>query len=232
MRLDKYICSCGIGTRNQVKKIIKDKQITINDNIVTIIDYDVDENTDIVKYNNQVLVYEKYHYFMINKPMGYVTSTKDKNKTVMDLISEFSQYNLVPVGRLDKDTEGLLLITDDGELVHELTSPKKHMPKTYYVELENNLSETDIQKLEKGIPLDDFITSPAIVELITPKTIYLTIYEGRFHQVKRMMHYVDNQVIYLKRVKMGPIVLDTNLTIGSYRKLTKEEINQLKNKAD
>lgn len=232
MRLDKYICSCGIGSRNQVKKIIKDKQITVNDQVVTVIDYDVNDGKDIIKYNNQVLIYEKYHYFMLNKPSGYVTSTKDKSKTVMDLISEFPLYDLVPVGRLDKDTEGLLLITDDGELVHALTSPKKHMPKTYYVELERPLSALDIQKLEEGVPLDDFVTSPASIKLLTSNIVELTIYEGRFHQVKRMMHYVGNQVLYLKRVKMGPIELDKSLAIGTYRKLTMDEINLLKNKAD
>lgn len=229
MRLDKYICSCGVGTRKEVKKIIKNKQIKVNDEVITKDSFNVLEECDSVEYNGQKLIYEKYHYYMLNKPTGYVTSTKDLNQTVMDLIKEFPTFNLFPVGRLDKDTEGLLIITDDGELLHNLTSPKKHIPKTYYVELLNEINDQDIIQLEKGIPLDDFITQPSIVEVLTPQTINLTIYEGKFHQVKRMMIYINNKVKYLKRIKVGPIVLDNSLELGQYRKLNKEELNALLN---
>ncbi len=227
MRLDKYICSCISCSRRDAKKIIRDKKIKVNNQLIIKDDYNVLEESDKVEYNNQTLCYEKYHYYMLNKPAGFITSTKDEGSTVMELIDEFPMFNLSPVGRLDKDTEGLLLITDNGMLTHKLTSPKNHIPKTYYVELLKPLLEGDIAQLEKGIPLSDFVTQPAKVEVISPSVINLTIYEGKFHQIKRMMEYLHNRVMYLKRLSMGPIVLDEKLKLGEYKKLTSEEIQKL-----
>lgn len=229
MRLDKYICSCGIGSRKEVKKLIRDKQIKVNNVVVTSDDYNINEHNDLVTYNDEILKFEKNHYYMLNKPAGYVTSTCDESKVVMELIKEFPRFSLVPVGRLDKDTEGLLIITDDGILTHILTSPKKHIPKTYYVEIEKPLLKEDREKLEQGIPIDDIITQPAQIQILTSKSINLTIYEGKYHQVKRMLAYIGNKVNYLKRIKMGPIKLDACLKAGEYRSLTSSEIQDLLN---
>ena len=142
MRLDKFLSTSGIGTRSEVKKYIKKGIVKVNNEIIKDDGYIIDENVDRVVYNNQEVTYQKYHYYMLNKPAGYVTSTKDKEVTVMSLIKEFPKFKLSPVGRLDKDTEGLLIITDDGELIHELTSPKKHIPKTYYVETLESIGDS------------------------------------------------------------------------------------------
>ena len=181
------------------------------------------------------IIYQQFHYYILNKPKGLVTSTLDENPTVMSLIHEYPKYNLAPVGRLDKDTEGLLLITDDGILSHLLTSPKHHVDKTYYVELLKDISISDIQKLEEGIILDDgYKTKEARVKMISPKTIELTIHEGKYHQVKRMLESVNNKVTYLKRISFGPLNLG-NLELGTYRELTEKEVeilNKTKNKSN
>ncbi len=229
MRLDKYLCEVGLGTRSDVKRIIRSKYIKVNDLIVIDESLKINELTDIVTYNDELLKYQKFHYYMLNKPAGFVTSTKDKDKTVMDLIRESSIYDLNPVGRLDKDTEGLLIITNDGKMIHELTSPKKHIPKIYYVETLRMVSEEDINKLSTGVMLDDgYITRKANVEKHN-LGIYLTIYEGKYHQVKRMLEAIDNKVTYLKRIQINNLSLDESLKLGEYKELSKEDLEKLLN---
>lgn len=229
MRLDKYLTEVGIGSRSSVKKIIKSKKIKVNNQIITSDNYQVDELNDEVCYNDTILKYQKFHTYMLNKPSGYVTSTKDKDKIVLDLVEEAKKYNLKPVGRLDKDTEGLLILTNDGEMIHYLTSPKKDIPKTYYVETLKPLTMDDIEHLEKGVILDDgYQTRPALI-IKVEGGIHLTIYEGKYHQVKRMLVGVKNKVTYLKRIRVNHLYLDESLKLGEYKELSKEELSKLLN---
>lgn len=230
IRIDKFLADLNIGTRSQVKTYIKNGLIMVNNHIIKDSGHKIDENNDIVIYQGTVLGYEKYHYYMLHKPKGYVTATRDLHeKTVMDLLKDVPQRDLSPVGRLDKDTEGLLLITNDGALTHSLLSPKKHVDKKYRVVCMAPLSEEDIKELETGVDIGDKKrTLPAKIEKISPTEIILTIQEGRFHQVKRMLQAVHNEVIYLKRESFGSLCLDKTLNLGEFRKLTTEEIDALR----
>ena len=230
IRLDKYLCDCGIGTRSQVKEFIKKGQIQVNDQVVKKSDFKLEEVKDSVFYLGKELVYQGFYYFMLHKPMGVITATEDKReKTVMDLLGNDRKKNLFPVGRLDKDTEGLLLITDDGALAHQLLSPKKNVPKTYYVQTSHVIGENMVNMLTRGVDIGEKeITKPALVEVLTPTSLHLTITEGKFHQVKRMLKAVNNEVTYLKRISMGSLILDPSLEKGQFRKLTDEEIFSLK----
>jgi len=228
MRLDKFLKDTGFGSRKSCKDLIKNKQIKVNGKIITDSSININEFTDLVEVDNLRVIYEKYHYYMLNKPAGLVTSTSDKEKTVMSLIKEFNKYELVPVGRLDKDTLGLLLITDNGPLVHALTSPKHHVEKVYNVLLAKDLSKEDALRLEEGITLEDgYKCLRSKVEFLASNLINLTIYEGKYHQVKRMMEAVDNKVVSLKRIKFGPLALNDELLVGMYRNLNKDEIEAL-----
>lgn len=228
-RLDKFLCDLNIGTRSQVKSFIQKGMITVNNEIVKKPDFKVSEN-DIVSYQGQSLSSEEYAYYMLHKPAGIISATEDKiHQTVLDYFKDEPCKNLYPVGRLDKDTEGLLLITNDGELGHRLLSPKHHIPKTYYVKLLKVINSDDLSRLEEGIDIGEKrVTLPAKIQLITDKTLYITITEGKFHQIKRMFEAVDNKVQYLKRISMGELSLDDTLPLGQYRKLTAEEISYLK----
>ncbi len=230
MRLDKYLAHAGIGTRKEVKKLIRSKAVCVNGEIIRNDDYKIDENVDKVFVYDEPVFYQEFYYVMLNKPDGYVSATMDdRDPTVLDLIYEDFAYSLFPVGRLDKDTEGLLLLTNDGALAHNLLSPKKHVDKDYYVELEHAFSDEDITSLESGIALnEEEVCAPAKVERISENEMILTIQEGKFHQVKRMMHAIANEVVYLKRLRMGNLVLDENLELGDYRMLSDEEIASLK----
>ena len=236
MRLDKFLANSGIGTRKEVKELLKKRLIKVNDEIVKDGKIHVDENEDTVKYKDEIISYKKFVYIMLNKPNGVISATEDKvHKTVIDLLGdEYRTFEVFPVGRLDIDTEGLLLLTNDGVLSHNLLSPNKHVDKKYYVELEKLLTETDIAKLENGVELKDFTTKDAKVEIIENGEesdkirVYNTISEGKFHQVKRMFKAVGNEVKYLKRVKMGTLSLDENLKLGEYRELTEDELTKLK----
>ena len=193
-------------------------------------DLKIEESNDKVSIDGRELSYTRFVYYMFHKPAGCVSATKDnQDKTVLDYINkEDYKPDLFPVGRLDKDTEGLLLITNDGDLAHRLLSPKKHVPKTYYVKIKAPLSETDIKLLEEGIDIrEEKKTLPAKVEILKEQEILLTISEGKFHQVKRMLLAVENEVLYLKRLSMGSLKLDENLKAGEYRALTGEEIEEL-----
>lgn len=233
MRLDKFLCETGAGTRSEVKQLIKKGLVTVNGISEKNGDKKINEAFDIVTLRGERLCFHTFHYYMLHKPAGVITATEDRNqKTVMSLLTEEKesvQKRLFPVGRLDKDTEGLLLITDDGELAHRLLSPKKHVDKTYLVKLKIPISDTDIHRLETGVDIGDKKPAmPAVVKKLNDTEIELTIREGRYHQVKRMLGAVNNEVVYLKRLSMGPLKLTEDLEKGHYRLLLQEEVDALK----
>ena len=215
MRLDKFLCENNIGTRSQVKDAIRKGMVTINGTVAKKPEEKIEETKDIIAFQGQKLRYQKYVYYMLNKPEGVVSATNDNTApTVLELLPAQGRKDLFPVGRLDKDTTGLLLLTNDGALAHDLLSPKKHVDKTYLVQPDHPLSEEDIHRLEEGLDIgDDKPTAP----------------EGRFHQVKRMLQAVGNQVCALERVSFGPLSLDPSLPRGAHRALTEEEICALAN---
>ncbi len=225
MRLDKFLVECGIGSRSEVKKIIDQREIKVNDIIVTSPKTNINEISDNVTYNDNKLEYKDFRYYILNKKAGYITAVEDpKEKTVMELLPSWViKKDLAPVGRLDKDTEGLLLLTNDGKLNHKLLAPKSHVNKTYYVELQESISESDLKKLENGVDIGGYTTMPAQVEKIDNFKIYLTIKEGKFHQVKKMLEAVKNKVIYLKRVKFGKLELNS-LELGEVKEVKLDEI--------
>lgn len=230
MRLDKFLCENGYGTRSQVKLLIRQGNVSVNGTLCKTADFKVDENKDSVTVNGTELVYTKNVYYMFHKPAGCVSATKDnRDKTVLDYLKkEDYREDIFPVGRLDKDTEGLLLLTNDGDLAHRLLSPKKHVPKTYYVKLQKPLMKEEIHLLEEGVDIgEEKKTLPAKVQVTNDTEILLTISEGKFHQVKRMLHAVGNEVVYLKRLSMGTLTLDEHLKTGEYRALTGEELEKL-----
>lgn len=234
MRLDKFLCEMGIGTRSQVKEELKKKLVTVNGETAAKPELKIDPDTDIVCYQGRRLVYREHDYYMLYKPAGCVTATQDRaEKTVMDYFPVDIRKGLFPAGRLDKDTEGLLLVTDDGELTHRLLSPKKHVPKTYYAVVQGKIDESMLPLFEAGLDIgDEKPTLPAKLEILKSgeeSKILLTITEGRYHQVKRMVQAAGGKVIYLKRLSMGAIVLDEGLKPGSYRPLDEAEIASLKN---
>jgi len=219
----------NIGSRSQVKALVKQGQVTVNGGIVRSADQKIDEFRDEVAFQGKILRYQEFHYYMLNKPQGVVTATKDNTcSTVMDLLPAELRKKLFPVGRLDKDTEGLLLITNDGDLAHRMLSPTKHVDKTYHVTIAHSLSEKECQALEQGVDIgEDSLTRPAKVEILEGKIILLTIHEGKFHQVKRMLKAVGNEVTALKRISFGPLMLDETLKPGEYRELTDAEVRKL-----
>ncbi len=227
MRLDKYLADMKIGTRSQVKEIVKKGRIKVNNEVIKNSDYKIKESDNVYIDGNKV-EYLEYEYIILNKPKGYLSATEDKyDKTIMELIDS-KRKGLSPVGRLDKDTEGLILITNDGKLNHDLLDPKKHVDKKYYVEVDTVLNKDAKEILSKPMDLGDFIAKPAIYEQIDDYHAYLTISEGKFHQVKRMFEKIGNKVIYLKRISFKNLNLN-NLQLGEYRHLTKEELEELKN---
>lgn len=231
MRIDKFLCDTLNISRKESKSFFKSNEIKVNDTIINDSGFIIDESNDKISVNNKPVTYEKFVYYMLNKPSGYVTAKNDNLfPTVMDLFKGLEK-DLNPVGRLDKDTVGLLIITNDGAFNHHLTSPKHHVRKTYLVGIKNQLSKEDITRLETGIDLhDDGLTGPAKVTVLDKDFILLTIGEGKFHQVKRMLLAVNNEVLSLKRLSIGNLKLDENLKEGEFRKLTKEEIVLLSEK--
>lgn len=225
IRLDKFLCEAGAGSRSEVKLLIKKGRVTINGAVAKAPETKVDEKNDQVALDAQPLSYEKFVYYMLHKPAGVVTATRDNHeKTVMELLKDAPGKDLFPAGRLDKDTEGLLLITNDGALSHRLLSPAKHVDKTYLVRTKAPVTDEMRRRLEEGVDIgDEKPTLPAKTELTEGGGLLLTVTEGRFHQVKRMLSAVGNEVVYLKRLSMGPLVLDGALSKGEYRALTPEE---------
>lgn len=229
MRLDKFLCHLNLGTRSQIKTYIRQGLVTVNGQVEKSADRHVDESMDRVYFRGQELHYVPERYYMLNKPAGVVSATRDNTAdTVVELMSSRDRNGVFPVGRLDKDTEGLLILTNDGELAHRLLTPKRHVDKTYFVSLEHSLSEDDVLKLEQGVDIgDERPTLPAKVEMIDEKSIYLTIHEGKFHQIKRMLRAVGNGVTALKRMSFAGLYLDGSLKPGEYRELTDQEVAAL-----
>lgn len=233
MRIDKMLANLGYGSRKEVKKLLKDGVVAVNDVIVKDGKQHVQPGKDKVTFNGDIVVYKEFVYFMMNKPQGVISATEDEyEQTVIDLLRfEDSHFRPFPVGRLDKDTEGLLILTNDGQLSHRLLSPKRNVPKTYFAVIDGEVTDEDVQKFREGVTLDDgYHTKPG--ELVILKTsqrsdIELTITEGKFHQVKRMFQAVGKRVVYLKRISMGRLHLDEELELGEYRELTSEEVEIL-----
>ncbi len=233
IRLDKYLADMGIGTRSEVKAYLKKGRVQLDGITALKGETKIQPGVNQVVFDGREISYLLLEYIMLNKPAGVITATEDqKDKTVMDLITEGKRKDLFPVGRLDKDTEGLLLITNDGELAHELLSPKKHVGKTYYAKVSGRVTNQDVEAFSQGVVIEEgVITRPAqlnIIESAEISQIELTIYEGKFHQVKRMFEAVDKSVLYLKRLTMGALPLDPGLALGEYRHLTQDEIDKLK----
>lgn len=230
MRLDKLLANMGIGSRKDVKSLLKKRQVTVNDTVVKDGGLHVDPETDIIKASGKQIGYQKYHYIMLHKPKGVVSATTDsRDTTVIDLVrDDFQHVDLFPVGRLDKDTEGLLLLTNDGELAHQLTSPKKAIIKTYFATIDGHVTQRDVDLFRNGIQLDDgYTTKPAILSIRKAgnmSEINISISEGKYHQIKRMFAAVDKRVTYLKRLSMGKLKLDQQLALGAYRELTQAEL--------
>lgn len=236
MRLDKFLADMNFGSRKEVKAFIKKGLVRVNGEIVKSDKFQVNELSDEVYFEEEQVVYQKYFYYLMNKPQGVISATIDDfEETVLDLFSdEDYREDLFPIGRLDKDTEGLLVISNDGALAHQLLSPKKHVPKEYYVEVEGLLTTQDVQACATGLKIDGGeICLPAQLQVLSTdeqaecSTALLVLHEGKFHQVKRMMQALGKEVTYLKRVRMGQLPLDEQLALGEYRSLTPEEIHLL-----
>ncbi|MCA1038746.1 rRNA pseudouridine synthase [Bacillus infantis] len=233
MRIDKVLANLGYGSRKEVKKLLKDGSVTVNDEKIKDAKQHVDPEKDLIRINGETIEYREFIYLMMNKPPGVISATEDnRDETVIDLLeAEDLIFEPFPVGRLDKDTEGLLLITNDGHLAHRLLSPKKHVPKTYFAVIDQEVTEEDVIAFRKGVILDDgYATKPGELNILKSgerSDIELTITEGKFHQVKRMFEAVGKKVVYLQRLSMGPLQLDETLELGEYRELTEEELQSL-----
>ncbi len=241
IRLDKYLADMGKGTRSQIKEAARKGRIKVNDTVVKKADMKVNAEEDIILFDGSPVAYVTMEYYMLNKPQGVVSATEDNRcRTVVDLIDGKSRKDLFPVGRLDIDTEGLLLITNDGPLAHQLLAPKKHVDKMYYAECDGYVEDSAVEAFAEGILLPDGLQClPAKLTILERceteggsgaiTKVELTIREGKFHQVKRMMEAVGCPVTFLKRMTMGPLKLDESLPTGAYRALTEEEVEILKN---
>lgn len=235
MRLDKYLANMGVGSRSEVKNYIRWHKVLVNGKPPKGPEQKIDVEKDVVVFAGKEIGYQKNYYIMLNKPAGVVTATEDKkDRTVLDLIDSPIKKQLFPVGRLDKDTEGLLILTNDGHLSHNLLSPKKHVSKVYYAKVEGRVTKEDIKKFREGLEIDkDFTALPAELTVLKEDEISqveIKIYEGKFHQIKRMFEAVGKKVLYLKRLSMGGLSLDNTLAAGEYRELTEEEILKLQEK--
>ena len=229
MRLDKFLANMGVGTRSEVKQLLKKGSVKVNQNIVKLPKLHVNPNSDEIMVNDEVVSYIDKVYIMLNKPKGYISATEDEvHPTIIDLIPEYAHLNIFPVGRLDKDTEGLLLVTNDGQFNHEVMNPNKHVSKTYEVYSKHPITQFDIDKFKSGIELSDGKLKPAILKKVDNYVSHVTIYEGKYHQVKRMFHSIENEVLELKRIKIAELELDYNLDLGSYRLLTQLDFDNLK----
>jgi 16S rRNA pseudouridine516 synthase len=228
------LANLGYGSRKEVKQLLKSGAVKIDDVTVKDAKQHVDTAKQIVTLNGEVIEYREFIYLMMNKPQGVLSATEDSvGETVIDLLElEDQVYEPFPVGRLDKDTEGLLLITNDGQLAHRLLSPKKHVPKTYFAVIDQEVTDEDVKAFAEGVTLDDgYEAKPGELKILKSgirSDIELTITEGKFHQVKRMFEAVGKKVVDLKRISMGPLPLDETLELGEYRELTDEEVELLK----
>ncbi|HET1391149.1 TPA: rRNA pseudouridine synthase, partial [Streptococcus pneumoniae] len=236
MRLDKFLVACAVGSRTEVKNLLKAGRVTVNGKKEKSAKLQIDEKIDEIRFDGQVLEYEEFVYYMMNKPKGVISATEDpKHRTVLDLLDDLARSKEVfPVGRLDIDTHGLLLLTNNGQLAHVLLSPKRHVDKTYQAQVKGIMTQEDVETFIKGIPLKDFTCQPARLEILSTDAeknqsqIRVTIAEGKFHQIKRMVGYCGKEVVDLQRLTMGTLVLDENLERGKWRRLTKEELEILR----
>ncbi|MGD8192582.1 pseudouridine synthase [Brevibacillus ginsengisoli] len=231
-RLDKVLASMGLGTRKEVKQLVKEKRIEVDGAIATDPGMHVVAEQQEISIDGEPLQYKRWVYVMLNKPPGFISATEDpRHKTVVDLLPYEWAIKVHPVGRLDIDTEGLLLLTNDGQLSHSLLSPKKKVDKEYFARIEGTVTEEHVQLFANGVVLDDgYETLPAKLEILSSGTtseIRVTIMEGKFHQVKRMFAAYGLEVIYLKRLRMGSLHLDESLELGEFRELTDEELRAL-----
>ena len=235
MRLDKYLVACAVGSRTEVKNFLKAGRVTVNGKKEKSAKLQINEDTDEIYFDGQKLDYEESVYYMMNKPQGVISATEDpKHKTVLDLLDDLARSKEVfPVGRLDIDTHGLLLLTNDGKLAHALLSPKRHVEKTYLALVKGMMTNADVETFAQGIPLKDFTCQPAKLALVSVDTekhqslVRVTIAEGKFHQVKRMVAYCGKEVVDLQRLTMGTLTLDEDLKRGEWRRLSKEELEGL-----
>lgn len=235
MRLDKLLANMGLGTRKEVKKIITSGDISVNNVVVKNVGMNVDPEKDHVTYLDEPIHYQEFYYVMLNKPAGIISATEDNyHETVIDWVAmDYGHVDLFPVGRLDIDTTGLLLLTNDGKLAHRLLSPKHHVSKRYQANISGLVTQADIQQFHQGLDLGDFVTLPARLEIVSidedkqESEIIVEIEEGKFHQVKRMFHAVGKEVLTLHRIQMGSLHLDSTLQLGDFRELTHQERDKL-----
>lgn len=235
MRLDKFLVACAVGSRTEVKNFLKAGRVTVNGKKEKSAKSQINEETDEIRFDGQKLDYEEFVYYMMNKTQGVISATEDpKHKTVLDLLDDYARAKEVfPVGRLDIDTHGLLLLTNDGKLAHALLSPKRHVDKIYLARINGVMTDADVETFAQGVPLKDFTCQPAKLELVSVDTekeeslVRVTIAEGKFHQVKRMVAYCGKEVVDLQRLTMGTLTLDEDLKRGEWRRLSKEELEGL-----
>lgn len=233
MRLDKFLSNMGVGTRSEVKKTIRFGKVIVNGDVVKSPEFKVDESRDRVEVKGQPIGFKEHVTLMLNKPAGVLSATEDsRQSTVLDLIKHPRKSQLFPVGRLDKDTEGLLLLTTDGQMAHELLSPKKHVPKIYYAKVDGLITLEHKKAFKEGLTLKDgYQAMPADLNILSAGDIsecQVVIYEGKFHQVKKMFEAVGGKVTYLKRLQMGGLKLDESLALGTYKELNEEQLEALK----
>ncbi len=234
IRLDKILANSGFGSRKDIKKLVRTGVVAVNDQAAKDSSIHVSPIKDIITVNGVQVIYKEFVYLMLNKPEGYISATEDlREPTVIELVpEEFSHYDLFPVGRLDKDTVGLLLLTNDGKLAHNLLAPKKHVPKKYFAKIDGTVTENHVRLFSEGVTIDDgYKTKPAELKIVSAgdiSEVELVITEGKFHQVKRMFQAFNMEVTFLKRTEFGPLLLDENLEPGEMRELTEQEISLLK----
>ena len=233
MRLDRFIVESGLATRSEVGRAVRAGQITVNGKVVHRPSGHIDPTCDKVTYCGREVIYREFTYIMLNKPDGYVSArTDEKSKTVLELLpDELQKIDLFPCGRLDKNTLGLMILTNNGPLAHKLLSPKNHVDKKYYFNVKFPISENDVTQLESGVDIGGYFTAPCKVEMIGEREGYITLTEGKYHQIKLMAEAVHNQITHLERVTFGPVFLDKALERGQWRHLTESEQAALEERA-
>lgn len=225
MRLDKFIVDSGLATRSEVGRAVKAGSVVVNGQVVRRPSGHIDPTCDKVIFCGREVIWREFTYIMLNKPQGYVSArTDDKSPTVLELLpEELQRIDLFPCGRLDKNTLGLMILTNNGPLAHKLLSPKNHVDKKYRFTVKFPISETDVEALQTGVDIGGYVTAPCVVEMVDSNEGYITLTEGKYHQIKLMAEAVHNQITYLERVSFGPILLDEGLERGQWRHLTDEE---------
>lgn len=227
MRLDRVLANASVGSRTQAKNMVKKGRVSVNGKIALASSMMVDPNQDVIRIDDEILQYAKYQYLMLYKPAGYISATEGRHDpTVLELVPNYK--GLFPCGRLDKDTEGLLLMTNDGRLAHNLLSPKKHVEKEYYVEHQLPLSQEDVLCVERGIRYKNITYKGAKLKILDDLQCTIILQEGKYHEIKNIFLAIGNKVTYLKRIRMKNLILDETLKKGEYRPLSEEEIGDLK----